>query len=234
MPSQNPGFRVFTKIPRVDAAIVQALGQLETPYLSDAMNRFGGMDANLRPACTGMRLAGLAITVRVPPGDNLMVYKAMQVAEPGDVLVIEARGYTSVAQWGDITSLMAKKLGLAGMVTDGSLRDIKGICDVGFPVFAKPWTVPNGSLKDGPGEVNAPIAVGDVPVAPGDIIVGDSHGVVVIPRRDAELVLTKARAIVKAEEKKIAEIEAGHIIPEWLDETLKQKGCEILDEAWEK
>ncbi len=145
MPSQNPGFRVFTKIPRVDAAIVQALGQLETPYLSDGMNRFGGMDANLRPACTGMRLAGLAITVRVPPGDNLMVYKAMQVAKPGDVLVIEARGYTSVAQWGDITSLMAKKLGLAGMVTDGSLRDIKGICDVGFPVFAKPWTVPNGS-----------------------------------------------------------------------------------------
>ena len=76
MPSKNAGFRVFTKIPRIDAAIVEALGKLETPYLSDAMNRFGGMDANLRPACAGMRLAGPAITVRVPPGDNLMVYKA--------------------------------------------------------------------------------------------------------------------------------------------------------------
>src|SRR5271163_1231951 len=121
MHSQNPGFRVFTKIPRIAASIVESIGKLETPYLSDAMNRFGGMDQNLRPASPAMRLAGPAITVRVPPGDNLMVYKAFEIAQPGDVLVIESRGYTSVAQWGDITSMISQKLGLGGMVTDGSL-----------------------------------------------------------------------------------------------------------------
>src|SRR5262249_32069546 len=163
-----------------------------------AMNRFGGMDANLRPAAPAMRAAGPAITVRVPPGDNLMVYKAFEVAQPGDVLVIEARGYTSVAQWGDVTSLIAQTLARGGMVTAGSLRDIRGICDVGFPVFAKPVTVPNGSLKDGPGEVNVPVAVGNVPVLPGDIVVADSHGVVVVPRRDAEGVLSRAQALLRA------------------------------------
>src|SRR4051794_36471080 len=198
--SHNPGFRVFTKIPRIPASVVKAIGELETPYLSDAMNRFGGMDGNLRPAAPAMRAAGPAITVRVAPGDNLMVYKAFEVAQPGDVLVIEARGFTSVAQWGDVTSLLAHKLGLGGMVTDGSLRDVKGICEVGFPVFAKDCIVPNGSLKDGPGEVNVPVSVGNVPVLPGDIVVGDSYGVVVIPRRDAEAVLAKARALLHAEE----------------------------------
>jgi regulator of RNase E activity RraA len=231
--SNNPGYRVFTKIPRIPASVVKAIGELETPYLSDAMNRFGGMDANLRPAASAMRAAGLAITVRVPPGDNLMVYKAFEVAQPGDVLVIEARGYTSVAQWGDVTSLIAQKLGLGGMVTDGSLRDIKGICEVGFPVFAKPWTVPNGSLKDGPGEVNVPVAVGNVPVLPGDVVVADSHGVVVIPRRDAEAVLAKARTILRAEEEKVAQIHAGHVRAGWLKAALDQKGCEILDREWE-
>jgi regulator of RNase E activity RraA len=230
----NVGFRVFTKIPRPPRELIDELSTLETPYLSDAMNRFGGMDANLRPACPDMRAAGPAVTVRVPPGDNLMVYKAFEVAQPDDVIVIEARGFTSVAQWGDLTSMIARGLNLAGMVTDGSLRDLKGICEVGFPVFAKPWLVPNGALKDGPGEVNVPVAVGNVPVLPGDIIVGDSHGVVVVPRRDAETVLAKARAVAEAEVKKVREIREGHLIPDWLSKTLAQKGCEIIEGEWEQ
>ncbi len=158
--SQNVGFRVFTKIVRPPREVVEGLGKLETTYITDAMNRFGGMDLNIRPAGPGMRLAGPAVTVRVPPGDNLMVYKAFEVAQPGDVIVVEARGYTTVAQWGDLTSMIAKGLGLGGVVTDGSLRDLTGIVEVGFPVFAKPVIVPNGALKDGPGEVNVPVAVG--------------------------------------------------------------------------
>ncbi|HYM13492.1 MAG TPA: hypothetical protein VEU62_22320 [Bryobacterales bacterium] len=225
----NVGFRVFTKIPRPPRELIDEISTLETPYLSDAMNRFGGMDANLRPASPGMRAAGPAVTVRVPPGDNLMVYKAFQVAQPGDVIVIEARGFTSVAQWGDLTSMIARGLNLAGMVTDGALRDLQGICEVGFPVFAKPWLVPNGALKDGPGEVNVPVAVSNVPVLPGDIVVGDSHGVVVVPRRDAEAVLAKAQAVAEAEVKKVREIREGRLIPGWLDKTLAEKGCEIID-----
>jgi regulator of RNase E activity RraA len=231
--SNNVGFRVFSKIPRPEQDVIAELGKLETVYITDAMNRFGGMDGSLRPADPAMRIAGPAVTVRVASGDNLMVYKAFEVAELGDVLVIEARGFTTVAQWGDITSMLAKRLGLAGMVTDGSLRDVNGICEVGFPVFAKPFCTPNGALKDGPGEVNVPVSVGGVPVLPGDVIVADSHGVVVVPRRDAAAVAGKARAIVEAERKKIAEIEKGHLSADWLEGALRQKGCEIIDAQWE-
>jgi len=194
------------------------------------MNRFGGMDANIRPADPSMRFAGPAVTVRVPPGDNLMVYKAFEVAQPGDIIVIEARGFTSVAQWGDLTSMTAKGLGLGGIVTDGSLRDVPGIIEVGFPVFAKPVIVPNGALKDGPGEVNVPVAVGGVPILPGDIVIGDAHGVVVVPRIDAEVVAERARAIAAAEAQKIAELGQGKLIPGWLASTLREKGCEIIEE----
>jgi regulator of RNase E activity RraA len=231
--SNNVGFRVFSKIPRPEQTLVAALGKHETVHITDAMNRFGGMDENLRPAEPQMRMTGPAVTVRVAAGDNLMVYKAFEVAQPGDVLVIEARGFTTVAQWGDITSRIAKRLGLAGMVTDGSLRDVKGICEVGFPVFAKPFCTPNGALKDGPGEVNVPVSVGGVPVLPGDIIIADSHGVAVVPRRDAAAVTARAKAIADAERKKIAEIEKGHVSSEWLEGALRQKGCEIIDAQWE-
>ncbi len=231
--SSNVGFRVFTKIPRPATEVVEKLSRLETVYLTDAMNRFGGMEENIRPVAPGMKVAGPAVTVRVRPGDNLMVYKAFEVAQPGDVLVIEARGYTSVAQWGDITSMIAKGLRLAGMVTDGALRDIKGMSDVGFPVFAKPCITPNGALRDGPGEVNVPVSVAGVPVLPGDVIVGDAHGVVVVPRRDAEAVFAKASSMAAAEQSKMREIREGHLIPEWLESTLRQKGCEVLDAEWD-
>jgi regulator of RNase E activity RraA len=135
-----------------------------------------------------------------------------------------------VAQWGDLTSMIAKGLGLAGVVTDGSLRDLPGIVEVGLPVFAQPVIVPNGALKDGPGEVNVPVAVGGVPVLPGDIVVGDANGVVVVPRADAEIVLAGARAVAAAEAKKIAEFAEGKLIPDWLAETLRQKGCEIVED----
>jgi regulator of RNase E activity RraA len=224
------GFRVFTQIDRPAREVVAALGELETTWITDAMHRFGGMDGNIRPAAAGMRCAGPALTVRVAPGDNLMVYQAFAVAQPGDVLVIEARGFTSVAQWGDLTSMAARALGLGGVVTDGSLRDLPGIIAVGFPVFAQAYLVPNGALKDGPGEVNVPVAVGGVPVLPGDIVVADGHGVVVVPRRDAASVLAAARAVAVAEQAKVQEIAGGVLVPEWLPDTLQVKGCEIRAE----
>ncbi len=228
---QNVGFRVFARIPRPPRELVEQFAELETTWISDAMNRFGGMD-DVRAAGPGMRLAGPAVTVRVPPGDNLMVYKAFEVAQPGDVVVIESRGFTAVAQWGDLTSMTGKGLGLAGAVMDGSLRDLEGICDVGFPIFARPVVVPNGGLKDGPGEVNVPIAVGGVPVLPGDLIVGDSNGVVVVPRLDAAAVLEKARAIAADEVKKVRERGEGKLIPGWLAGTLGAKGCETCEDEW--
>lgn len=227
--SQNVGFRVFTTIPRPAREVVAGLGELETTWISDAMNRFGGMEGNILPADPAMRCAGPAITVRVPPGDNLMVYKAMDVAQPGDVIVIESRGFTAVAQWGDLTSAIGKGLGLAGVVMDGSLRDRTGIRAVGFPCFAKQWDVPNGALKDGPGEVNVPVAVGGVPVLPGDVVVADANGVVVVPREDAGAVLEKARMVKAYEARKLAEFAAGKYLPDNLADDLARKGCEIVD-----
>lgn len=230
--SGNVGFRVFTKIERPTCEVIEAFARLESTVVSDAMNRFGGMDDNIRPAEQSMKLCGPAVTVRVRPGDNLMVYKAFEIAQPGDILVIESRGYTTVAQWGDLTSMIAKGLRLGGAVMDGSLRDTEGIVDVGLPVFAKPATTPQGSLKDGPGEVNVPVAVGGVPVLPGDVILADANGVVVVPRLDAEAVLRKAQAAAAAEVKKVREFGEGKFIPDWLEPTLESKGCEVVDEKW--
>jgi regulator of RNase E activity RraA len=225
----NVGFRVFTTIQRPPREIVAGFRELESTWVSDAMNRFGGMEGNILPAAPEMRCVGPAVTVRVAPGDNLMVYKAFEVAQPGDVLVIESRGFTSVAQWGDLTSMIGKGMGLAGAVMDGSLRDLRGIRDVGFPVFAKQWNVPNGALKDGPGEVNVPVAVGGVPVLPGDIVVADGNGVVIVPRDDAADVLEKARQVMAYEAAKIREFEAGRYLPDDLADELARKGCEIID-----
>ena len=227
--SRNVGFRVFTEIPRPPRALIESFSRVEPTFLSDAMNRFGGMGGNIRPVDPAMRLAGPAVTVRVAPGDNLMVYKAFEVAKPGDVLVIEARGFTAVAQWGDLTSMVGKALGLGGVVTDGSLRDLEGIRKVGLPVFAQPIVVPNGGLKDGPGEVNVPVAVGGVPVLPGDIVVGDANGVVVVPLADAEVVLATAEVLMADEARKVQGYAQGNVINEWLGRVLQEKGCEIFE-----
>lgn len=227
MADPHVGFRVRTQIERPSRAVVEGLGALETTIITDAMHRFGGMDANIRPAGAGMRCAGPAITVRVAAGDNLMVYKAIELSQPGDILVIESHGFTSVSQWGDMLSMVALARKVGGAVMDGAMRDIPGICDVGFPVFAKPWSVPNGALKDGPGEVNYPVAVGNVPVLPGDIVIADANGVAVVPRADAEGVLETALKLAAAEAKRIKAIAAGDVIPDWLEDTLRQKGCRI-------
>ena len=227
----NPGLRIYQEMPRPPREIVEGFAGLETNYLTDAMNRFGGMDV-VTAIDSRMRMAGPAVTVRVPPGDNLMVYAAFEVAQPGDVLVIETRGYTSVAVWGDITSLIARQLGLAGMVTDGSVRDRDGSIEVGLPVFAAPVFTTNGALKDGPGEVNVPVAVGNVAVMPGDIIVGDSNGVAVVPLADAAEVLAKARGAADGEAKKIAQIKGGAVRADWLQAALEAKGCRRLNHTW--
>src|SRR2546428_7593791 len=123
-----------------------------------------------------------------------MVYKAMEVAQPGDVIVIEARGFTTVAHWGDLTSRIARELRLAGMVTDGSVRDLRGICEVGLPVFSRPAVTPNGARKNGPGEVNVPVAGGGVPGPPGDIVIWGAHGVGGGPPAGTEGMLEKSPA----------------------------------------
>jgi len=221
------GFRVITKIPRPPAEVFHLFDGVESTHVSDAMNRFGGMDFNIRAASPNMRVVGPAVTVRARPGDVLMTFKAVEIASPGDVIVVETRGCISISTWGDLLSIVCKERRLGGAVTDGAVRDLTGIRQVGFPVFTRDYLSPLGSLHDAPGEVNVPISCGGVAVMPGDVILADAHGVVVVPREDAEAVARAAQNIVQAEQAWMAEIHAGRTIPEWVNGTLTTKGCLI-------
>jgi 4-hydroxy-4-methyl-2-oxoglutarate aldolase len=187
--SATVGFRVIRDVERPPEDAIREFSRFSAPDISDAMHRSGAMDGGVCAVNEVLRVAGPAITVRLPAGDNLMIYRALEVCRPGDVLVIETRRSALTAIWGDKLSRMAKKAGVAGMVTDGCVRDRAGIREIGLPVFASPIRIANGPHKNGPGEVNTPVSVGGVVVLPGDLVVGDGDGVVVVHRMDIAAVL---------------------------------------------
>jgi len=149
--------------------------------------------------------------VKIYPADNLMLHKATEVAKAGDVLVVDAGGFADMAILGDLLCLVCKTKGIEGIVLDGGVRDIEGIRELGFPVFAK-GIIPVGPLKDSPGSINVPIQCGGMPVMPGDLIVGDPDGVAVVPRARIQEVLEKGRAIVEKEQKMRERIQKGELI----------------------
>ena len=221
----NPGkigFRVLPTPPRLDPALVERFRGLGSANLADAMGRFNWMDPGMVMR-SGLSLCGLAVTVRARPADNLMVHKAMDIAEPGDIIVVNTGGNTTSAVFGDLmaTSAAAKKLG--GIVVDGAIRDVPAIVRLGLPAFARA-VCPGGCDKDGPGEVNVPISCGGTVVMPGDIVVGDRDGVAVVPRGEAEAVLALVGQLLRGEEARKAEIANGVLIRPEIDAALRQKG----------
>ena len=165
--------------------------KLPTTSVSDALNGLANMDASIKPLQEKYHIAGRAFTVQMPVGDNLVVLKAIREAKPGDVLVVDAKGDTYRAIAGDFILGLAQTLGIKGIVVDGVIRDIVGAKKLNFPVFCKGTTVA-ASGKVGEGAINVPISCGGVTIQPGDIIVGDADGVVVVPRSMEEEVLEKA------------------------------------------
>ncbi|MFB5269716.1 RraA family protein [Paenibacillus enshidis] len=181
--------------------ILPELKDLPTTCLSDAMDGMNNMDSAIKPLQDDYRIAGRAFTVKMPAGDNLMVLKGIREAKPGDVLVIDAKGDTYRAIAGDFVVGMAKTLGIQAIVVDGVIRDIVGIRQLDYPVFSRGTTVAAGG-KLGMGEVNVPISCGGVSVHPGDIIVGDADGVLVIPQsKEAEVVQSAKEKLKKDEER---------------------------------
>jgi RraA family protein len=172
-----------------------------------------------------MRVVGPALTVKVPPSDNLMIHKALTLVKPGDVMVIDGGGDHAWALLGFLMVSTAIKLGLAGIVVDGCVRDAAEIRASGFPVFAAGIN-PNGPMKEGPGEINFPIQCGGQPVHPGDMIVADGDGVVVVPQAHAAGTVDKVKAVIAKEEARLVEIKEGVTTFPGLDEILKQKGLE--------
>ena len=227
----KPGFRLFTRFERPDPAVVQGFQGAATGNVCDAMGRFGALDYRIKPIGPGMRCSGVATTVKARPCDNLVIWKAIELAQPGDILVIATGGYTLSATWGDITARVARARGLGGVVTDGAVRDLEGILEVGLPVFAVGVT-PNSPFKDGQGELNVPVACGGVTIHPGDILVGDADGVVCVPRTEAPAVLAELRRIQAAEAERLAQLAAGKLIPDWVDPLLRERSAVYVDDPW--
>ena len=185
-------------IDRLNADLIRAFSQLSTPNISDALGRDGGMDTRIRPAFPGARLAGSAYTVLNYPKDNLMTHYALKHAQPGDVILVDNGCGTHGSGWGELMSTAAKLKGLGGIVIDGTVRDVNELGKIGFPVFAAGVTA-EGTVKVTPGGINCPITCGGVCVSPGDVVVGDENGVVVVPGPRAKEVLETSMAISERE-----------------------------------
>ncbi len=180
------GFRVLPAGPRLPAGTIARFNRLASANVADAMGRFNFMDPGIR-ARTGQQTAGPALTVVCRPGDNLMVHKALALASPGDVVVVTTGGNITSAVFGELMCHSAVAAGLGGLVVDGAIRDGDAIAAKGFAVFSRS-VCPGGCDKDGPGEINVPVACGGVVVKPGDVVVGDGDGLAVVPYEHAEAV----------------------------------------------
>lgn len=224
----NVGCRIYTKIERPDPKLVEAFRGIPVANIDDCMGRIACCDSSLVPM-NKAPLLGVAFTVRCPEGDNLMFHKALEMAQPGDVLVIAAGGSMHRSLCGEIMSQTAHAAGIRGFVVDGCIRDKDEIAEFKeFSVFAKGVT-PNGPYKNGPGEINVPVSVCGQVIRPGDILVGDGDGLLVIHPEEAEELAEKARAISEMEEGQKADIASGKGLSKpWLDVKLKEIGCEII------
>ena len=227
----KPGFRYRADFKRPASDLIDAYKELMdqtgclTGNVGDCLGRMAAMDSRVKALSQGMRVVGPALTVKVPPSDNLMIHKALTLVKPGDVMVIDGGGDHAWALLGFLMVSTAVKLGLTGMVVDGCIRDAAEIRVSKFPVFAAGIN-PNGPMKEGPGEINCPIQCGGQLVHPGDIIVADDDGVVVVPQANAAGTVDKVKTVIASEEKRLAEIEEGVTTYPGLDEILKQKGLE--------
>jgi RraA family protein len=224
------GLRILPSPKRPAAQVLERLGALPTPNISDNMQRHYGAAASLRPFHRGGKLVGVAFTVKTRPGDNLLVHKAIDMAADGDVIVVDAGGELAQAIIGEIMATHAATRGVAGFVIDGAIRDAEAIGSASLPVYARGVTH-RGPYKDGPGEINVTVCVGGMVVNPGDIIVGDADGVLAVPQELAEEVIAAASAQNRKEEATLAAIAAGTIDRRWVDEALRNKGYTLPDAA---
>ena len=209
---------------RIAPEVVKKAAGFAASILADVAGRRGTMDGRIAPVSPSMKFAGPAFTIEVRPGDNLMIHTAMTMAKPGDVLVIDGKADRTCALMGAIMINACKKLGFAGAVIDAAVRDTEELRELGFPVYAV-GANPNGPTKFVPGRINWPVSCGGVAVQPGDLVVGDADGVVVVEREKAAGLLDAAAKKVAEERTRIADIQAGrNLSPKWLDGALRAAG----------
>ena len=210
-----PLLKIRRRFARPDAAALAALAGVPTGFIVDAMDGAGALDSRIKPCSGAQTLLGAALTCAAGPADNLAVFGALSVAEPGDVVICSAEGYDRTAVTGDLLLGMLKNRGVTGFVTDGHVRDLAGIRAVGLPCFAGGVT-PNSPARNGPGSVGLPIVVGGVAVAAGDIVAADEDGVVIVPAARIPQLLARLPQVKAAEAALDARVKAGLTIPDFL------------------
>jgi len=217
------------KFERPAARLLRAFRGAPTGFVTDAHNGQGCLDYRIKPIDQTMTVCGPALTCYCSPTDNLAAMAALDFAKKGDVIVIAAKNDLTAAVIGDRWAMWAKKVGVAGIVCDGLVRDVVGLLEVGIPVFAR-GLAPNSGFKHGPGEINTRVSCGGVAVDPGDIVVGDRDGVVVVPRADAKAVAARLAQVRKKEVALDAAVRRATSMQFWNEaETRTRGGVRYLD-----
>ncbi len=206
-----------------DPEVFERMKRVGTPALSDGMNRFNTLDPEIKPVVDHCCVAGQAFTLRLRPADNLMLHKSLGLLRKGDILMVDTCGCRNYSVLGELIATAAFKQGAAGIVIDGGIRDICELRSAKFPIFAR-FITPAVGDKEGPREINRPISCGGVPVAPGDYVLADDNGIVVVPKDILKEVLEGGERKLENDKKRMEEIQAGVIVKPATDETLRKKG----------
>lgn len=224
------GFRILPRRQGVSPDLVARFAALPVANVSDSMHRMTAAGPRLRAYHASGTLAGPALTVKSRPGDNLMLHKAIDMAHPGDVIVVDAGGDLTNSLMGELMLAHAMRRGVAGFVLWGAIRDADAIREANLPLWAMGVTH-RGPYKDGPGEINVPIALEGMVIEPGDLILGDGDGVLSVPVTDAPGVLERTEAKQAAETAQMERIKAGTNDRAWVNEALRRLGCAMPEGA---
>jgi 4-hydroxy-4-methyl-2-oxoglutarate aldolase len=227
--------KIVRNIPRPDVHAVKLLGELGVATIHEAQGRTGVMLPYMRPIYPSARVSGPAVTVSCQPGDNLMVHAAIEVCKPGDVLVVVTTSESTDGMFGDLLGTSCQAHGVAGLIIDAGVRDTSELTAINFPVWAKAISA-QGTVKASPGSVNVPVVCAGMLVNPGDVVVGDADGVVVVPRATAADAAKAAQQRVAKEEKTRERLAAGELGIDYygLRAKLKELGVEYVEELPEE
>ncbi|EEW1620304.1 RraA family protein [Escherichia coli] len=224
MSNIQPGFRIRTHFDRIAETVVTQAAAIPVAVIGDVSHRLFSLPGGFQNySHKTFKFAGTALTVKVRPGDNLFLHKAIDVAEPGDVIVCSAGGEIQNAILGELMGRYAVSRGVAGIIIDGAVRDTAGLAKLPIPVYARAVT-PNGPWKSGPGEVGFPIGVSGLSVSSGDLIVGDEDGIIALPQADAIEIIAKAQIHLGVEEQWTQQITENVWPRGWVDEIITKGG----------
>lgn len=226
----NIGCRIIKNFKRPETSLIEQFRGMPVANIDDNMNRIAAIDSEIKPVGYKGQMVGCAFTIRVAQGDNLMLHAAMDLAKPGDIIVIDAGGFKERAIFGELMATYMRERGVRGIICDGAIRDYGGLAALeNFQVYARSAT-PNGPYKNGPGEINVPVVCGGKMVYPGDIVVADDDGVLFIRPEQAEQLIAATKAVEEKEANIMKHIlEDKTYIRPWVDEKLKEIGAELIE-----